>query len=104
MDARAIVLLWHLQLWREWNQTPDHPFFGKVDMSNIALAGHSRGGEAVTIAKKYNTEKHNGSDPDLDFGFSIKSLYAIAPVDGQIRSGEIAESVIVRLSRANSTT
>jgi hypothetical protein len=84
MDARAIVLLRHLQLWREWNQTIGHQFFTKVDLDKVGLAGHSRGGEAITVAKEYNTLKHDSSDPDHDFGFGIRGLYAIAPVDGQI--------------------
>jgi hypothetical protein len=84
MDARAIVLLRHLQLWREWHRDPAHQFFTKVDLGSIGLAGHSRGGEAITVAKIYNGTKHNPGDPAHDFGFGIRSLYAIAPVDGQI--------------------
>ncbi len=84
MDARGIVLLRHLQLFREWNETPGHVFYNKIDMNRIGLAGHSRGGEAVAVAWKYNTEKHDPNDPDHDFNFRIRSLYAIAPVDGQL--------------------
>ena len=89
MDARAIVLLRHLQLWREWNRTPGHPFFTKVDLENIGLAGHSRGGEAITVAESYNRTRHDRGDPDHDFDFQIKGLYAIAPVDGQIGGPQI---------------
>jgi Cutinase len=84
MDARGIVLLRHLQLLREWNETPGHLLFGKINMNQVGLAGHSRGGEAVAVAWKYNTEKHNPDDPYHDFNFRIRSLYAIAPVDGQL--------------------
>ncbi len=93
MDARAIVLLRHLQLWREWNQTISHQFFTKVDLARVGLAGHSRGGEAITIAKEYNTLRHDATDPDHDFGFGIRGLYAIAPVDGQIDDPLVAEVV-----------
>ncbi|NNK88949.1 MAG: hypothetical protein HKO90_11760 [Flavobacteriaceae bacterium] len=94
MDARGIVLLRHLQLWREWSRTPGHPFFTKVDMSSIGLAGHSRGGEAIVAAALQNATLHNSADPPIgptshNFGFSIKSLYAIAPVDGQYDGGPI---------------
>ncbi len=94
MDARGIVLLHHLQLWREWNRTPGHPFFTKVDMGNIGLAGHSRGGEAVVAATLFNGTLHTPSDPPVgttshNFGFGIQSLYAIAPVDGQFDGGPI---------------
>jgi len=84
MDARGIVLLRHLQLFREWNRTPGHPLYGKIQMSRIGLAGHSRGGEGVAVAWEFNTTKHNPDDPNHDFNFHIRALYAIAPVDGQL--------------------
>ncbi len=89
MDARGIVLLRHLQLWREWNQTPGNRFFGKVDMSRIGLAGHSRGGEAIVAAHLLNVTDHRPAEPLQNFGFNIKALYSIAPVDGQFDGGPI---------------
>ncbi|HZW02511.1 MAG TPA: hypothetical protein VFF68_01190, partial [Anaerolineaceae bacterium] len=53
-DARAWLLLEHLRQWRAWNQQPGHLFSGRVDLDNIALIGHSRGGEAVTVASVFN--------------------------------------------------
>lgn len=84
MDARAIVLLRHLQRWRTWNSTPGNTFYHMVDMDRIGLAGHSRGGEAITVAWLFNTMLNNPADPDHDFNFKLRSLFAIAPVDGQI--------------------
>ena len=84
MDARGIVLLRHLQLFREWNQDPAHPLYGKINMRQIGLAGHSRGGEGITAAWLFNTTKHNPADPLHKFHFRIRSLFAIAPVDGQL--------------------
>lgn len=89
MDARGIVLLRHLQLWREWNQTPGHRFFGKVDMNRIGLAGHSRGGEAIVAAHLLNVRDHRPAEPPQNFGFNIKALFSIAPVDGQFDGGAI---------------
>ncbi len=89
IDARGVVLLRHLQLWREWNLTPGNRFFGKVDMNKIGLAGHSRGGEAIVAAHLLNTRDHRPADPLQNFGFNIKALFAIAPVDGQFEGGEI---------------
>jgi hypothetical protein len=89
MDSRGIVLLRHLQLWREWNQTPGHAFFGKVDMNRLGLSGHSRGGEAIVAAHLLNVRDHNSLIAAQNFGFNIRSLYAIAPVDGQFDSGAI---------------
>lgn len=83
MPARAWFLLEHLALWRDWNLSPDHRFAGKVDLDNISLIGHSRGGEAVSIAYAYNDLAHYPDDATLafDYGFSIRSLVAIAQVD-----------------------
>jgi dienelactone hydrolase len=83
--ARGWLLLQHLAAWRQWSQTPGNPFYGKVDMGNIALMGHSRGGEAVVHAAAFN---HLARFPDdgsvtFDFNFAIKTLVAIAPIDGQ---------------------
>lgn len=86
MDARAVVLLRHLQRWRTWNAAANHPFFHKVDLNRIGLAGHSRGGEAITVAWLFNTMLHDPNDPAHDFNFGLQSLFAIAPVDGQIVS------------------
>ena len=84
-DARGWLLLKHLEAWRQFNETEANPFFGKVDMSRIALMGHSRGGEAVGHAAAFNRLRYYPDDASLefDFGFGIRSIIAIAPVDGQ---------------------
>ena len=86
-DCRAWLLLKHLELWRAWNKDPKNPFYGKVDMENIGLIGHSRGGEAVAIAACFNRLPHNPDDATLafDFNFKLRAVIAIAPVDGQYR-------------------
>ena len=84
-DARGWLLLKHLEAWREFAADEDNPFFGKVDMDRVALIGHSRGGEAVGHAAAFNTLKYYPDDASLefDFNFGIRSIIAIAPVDGQ---------------------
>lgn len=86
-DCRAWLLLKHLELWRAWNRDPQNPFYGKVDMDNIGLIGHSRGGEAVAIAACFNRLPHNPDDAtlDFDFNFNLRTIIAIAPVDGQYK-------------------
>lgn len=83
MAARAWLLLEHLSLWRDWNSTADHRFERRVDMDNIALIGHSRGGEALPIAYTMNALSHHPDDATIrfDYEFSIRSLIAIAQVD-----------------------
>jgi hypothetical protein len=84
-DARGWMLLQHLRAWRSFNDSAGSPFQGEVDMENIALVGHSRGGEAVAIAGAFNRLTHYPDDAtvEFDFDFNIKALIAIAPIDGQ---------------------
>lgn len=92
-DARGWLLLEHLRLWREWNQLPGNLFHGRVDIDRIAVAGHSRGGEAATTAGVFNRLPYYPDDARVrfDFGFNIRSILAIAPVDGQYKpAGEPA--------------
>jgi|HubBroStandDraft_6_1064221.scaffolds.fasta_scaffold00441_6 dienelactone hydrolase len=85
--VRGWMLLEHLKLWREWNQTEGNPFHGRVDMSRIALMGHSRGGEAAATAAAFNHMKYAPEDANIkfDYGFSIRAVVAIAPADGQYK-------------------
>jgi dienelactone hydrolase len=84
-DGRGWLLLEHLKRWRTWNDSLGSPFYHKVDMSNIALMGHSRGGEAAPVAAAFNRLSHYPDDATIkfDYNFDIKSIVAIAPVDGQ---------------------
>lgn len=88
--ARALVLLEHLKTWRTWNQEPNNPFHGKVDMSNIALIGHSRGGEAVSIAtafNKLNAYPENGNIK-FNYKFNIRSVIALSTTDQQYKPSD----------------
>ena len=84
-DARGWLLLEHLALWRDWNTQPGHRFQNKVDIDRVALIGHSRGGEAVGIAASFNSLARYPDDASqkFDFGFNLRGVIAIAPVDGQ---------------------
>ncbi len=79
------MLLEHLKLWREWNQDSASVLFGKVDMDNISLIGHSRGGEAVAHAALFNRLPcyPDNAKVEFDYNFNLKSIIAIAPADGQ---------------------
>ncbi|WP_312127006.1 poly(ethylene terephthalate) hydrolase family protein, partial [Lysinibacillus boronitolerans] len=83
--ARGLLLLEHLHTWKEWNSTKNNLFYQKVDMEQIALIGHSRGGEAIAIAAAFNEMQHppNNGNVRFDYNFSIRSLISIAGTDGQ---------------------
>lgn len=86
-DARAYLLLRHILQWHTWHETEGHLFEGLIDTDNIALIGHSRGGEAAAIAAAFNDLPCHPGNGDIrfDFGFNIKSVIAIAPSDGQFQ-------------------
>jgi hypothetical protein len=83
--VRGWLLLEHLTQWRAWNSDPTHPLFGKIDMTRIALIGHSRGGEAVAIANALNDLDRDPDDATvaLNYHFKLGAIGAIAPADGQ---------------------
>jgi len=84
-DARGWFLLQHLHQFSRFHEEEGNPFFGKVDMDRIALIGHSRGGEAVANAAAFNRLSRYPDDANItfDFGFGIRGIISIAPVDGQ---------------------
>lgn len=84
-DARAFILLEHLRQWYEWSSNVSSPFFGKVDFDNLALIGHSRGGEAAATAAAFAKLEYYPDNGMLrfDYPFQIKTVVAIAPVHRQ---------------------
>ncbi|WP_172283432.1 chlorophyllase/cutinase-like alpha/beta fold protein [Chryseobacterium sp. LAM-KRS1] len=89
--ARGWLMLKHLQLWRKWGQDPRNPFFNRINMDQIALIGHSRGGEAMSHAALFNKLPYfpDNANERFDFNFNIKAYIAIAPVDGQYQPASI---------------
>lgn len=83
MPARGWLLLKHLEQWKKWNAGGEESLEGKVDMNNIVLIGHSRGGEAVSIAAAFNNLKRFPDDAKerFNFGFGIKGIVTVAPTD-----------------------
>ena len=83
--VRGFVLLEHLRQWYEWNADPSSQFYNKVDFDNLALIGHSRGGEAAAIAAAFSQLDYypgNGM-VRFDYPFQIKTVVAIAPSHNQ---------------------
>ena len=83
MPARAWLLLKHLEQWKKCNNDPNHELTNKTDMENIILIGHSRGGEAVSIAAAFNQLNYFPDDAleEFNFNFNIKGVVSIAPTD-----------------------
>ncbi len=76
-DLRGRLILKWLDILRDWNDNGTDPwggiFQGKLDMSKVALSGHSRGGEGVVAAEYLNDTWPNPH--------SIVAINAIAPTD-----------------------
>ena len=98
-DGRAVLLLENLKAVKQFNEEEENPLYGKMDYENIALAGHSRGGEMIADAYLFNecdTYPSNGMF-DFDYHFSIKTLLAVAPSVNQYQPADHA----VELSDVN---
>jgi hypothetical protein len=76
-DARGRLVLKFLDKLRDWTTNGTDPwnalFSGKLDMTRIALSGHSRGGEGVVAAQQLNQT--------WPAPHSILAVNAIAPTD-----------------------
>lgn len=93
-DARAIMMLNNIKEFEKFNNDKENPLYNKIDMNNIALVGHSRGGEAVAIAALFNKLSYYPDDGDikLNFNYNIKSIASIAPTYNQYKpSGKSVE-------------
>lgn len=77
-SERGRLVQEHLRYWAVWN-SPEGGFpfgkqySGKVNIKNVGLMGHSRGGEGVRAAYTFNRQE--GSP------FGIRSVLEIGPVD-----------------------
>ena len=71
-DTRGHAILEHLSLLQSKNANPGL-FNGKINMNNIGIMGHSRGGDGVVQAEIYNQS--------LGLGWNIKAIIPLAPTD-----------------------
>jgi hypothetical protein len=96
--ARARLVLKHLEMLSRWNQgvesTPSSLGFslqGAIDFQQVALVGHSRGGEGVRGAYNIYTGRNADINPyaSIDWPSRIvepvnfRGIFEIAPVDRQ---------------------
>lgn len=81
---RTWMLLQHIREIGRFNELPDNPFSGQVDMQNIAIIGHSRGGQAAAMAADANRWfAGDATLPDGD-SYRIQAVVALAPTDTDI--------------------
>ena len=94
-DARAILLLEHIGLMLIYNNSRENPLYGRLDADNIAIAGHSRGGEMVATAYLFNGYKLYPENALIrfDYGYSIKSIIAISPTVNQYKPADHSVAV-----------
>ncbi|MHC4179087.1 MAG: hypothetical protein ACYSWU_16360, partial [Planctomycetota bacterium] len=82
-DMRGRLILKWLDILRDWHQNGTDPwggiFQGKLDMTKVALSGHSRGGEGVVAAEHLNDT--------WPTPHSIVAINAIAPTDQNYLDG-----------------
>jgi hypothetical protein len=86
--ARGRLVLSHLELLSRWSREGGSAdvigidLTGRVDLDQVALMGHSRGGEGVRAA--YDLYNDQGSAWPAAIGpMSVRGIFEIAPVDGQ---------------------
>jgi hypothetical protein len=77
-SERGRLLQEHLRYWRLWNSAAGaypfgRQFSGKVNLDNIGLFGHSRGGEGVRAAYNFNRQERAP--------FGLKAILELGPVD-----------------------
>lgn len=80
-DARAVLLLENIGEILEKNGDESQPVYSKIDEDNIALMGHSRGGEMIADAylfNEYDAYPSNGMFT-FDYHYRIRALIAVAP-------------------------
>ena len=89
-DARAVLLLEHIGLLLSYNEDKVNPLYGVLDSENIAIAGHSRGGEMVATAYLFNGYTHYPENAVVrfDYHYNIKSLIAISPTVNQYKPAD----------------
>ncbi len=76
-QARAELILDHLAVWKRWSTVGGGPFgrkfVGKVNLQNVGLMGHSRGGEGVARAAVLNADRGGQ--------YGIRAVLPLAPTD-----------------------
>lgn len=86
-DARAVLLLENMKQIMRYSRDPKNLLYQRINEDQLALAGHSRGGEMIAAAYLFNNSSRYPDNGSITFSydFSIRSLFAIAPSVNQYR-------------------
>ncbi|MFD0673316.1 alpha/beta hydrolase [Cohnella sp. GCM10027633] len=81
MKLRARMLLQHIGQLQRFNADANNRLYNRIDMGQVALLGHSRGGQAVAMAA--DPEQWFSEDESLPdrSSYRIRGVVAIAPTD-----------------------
>ncbi len=72
---RADLVLELLDHLRSLDSDPASPLHGRLDLANVGLVGHSRGGDAVAMAADLNRGRSSATK------YGVRAVVAIAPTD-----------------------
>ena len=81
---RTWILLQHIVQLKEMNQKEDSLFYQKVNLQEIALSGHSRGGQAAAMGADYERFIEDPALLSALQDVEIKAVAAISPTDKSI--------------------
>ncbi len=89
-DARAVLLLENMKYFYELNEDKNSNWYHRFNKEQVAIIGHSRGGEAASVAYLFNRYESYPDDGNISFryNFNIKSIIAIAPTVDQYQPAE----------------
>jgi len=85
-ELRTWMLLQHLVHLETMNNTIDHELYEKIDYQQVALVGHSRGGQAALMGADYKTFFPDDERLKSLEDMNIKAVVAIAPTDKSVDS------------------
>lgn len=87
--ARAFLALEHIKALRAMSADAASPLHDKIDTNRVAVAGHSKGGEAAALVALYNQLPRHPDDATLPFryGFGIRAVIALSTIDKQTQPG-----------------
>ncbi|TVP83842.1 MAG: hypothetical protein EA344_08330 [Alkalicoccus sp.] len=84
MKLRAWLYMQHLLELQVMQETEGHLLENKLDINEIALVGHSRGGQAAAMAADYERFFEEDSTLDGMENLEIKTVVGLAPTDQEV--------------------